>query len=295
MNSQDILLPLFNGFSQGMLLFLVASGLSLVFGVLGVLNFAHAGFFMLGAYVAFDFAGGKELQPVVFMLVVIGAGFVVAFVGVLVEVLLFRRMYQRDHLDFVLLSFGLLLVIEGAVRERWGPNAHSLPQPAHLGGSFILFDVRMPTYSLFVIVVALIVVSGLAYLLVRTPIGRIINAVAEDRWMADALGINVSLVFTGVLALGVFLAGLGGGMVAPYQAIQPTLAALFVVESFAVVTVGGLDSVPGALVAAVLLGWLNSFLVIHYPTVAEFSLYLGMAAVLLIRPQGLLGRKLVTR
>jgi branched-chain amino acid transport system permease protein len=295
MSSQDLLLPLFNGLSQGMLLFLVAAGLSLVFGILGVLNFAHAGFFMIGAYVADEIARSHVLAPPFFILVVLTSGVIVTAIGVLCEIFLFKPMYQRNELNFLLLSFGLLLAIEGAVRRRYGNDPHSLPQPKYLDSSITILGARIPDYSIFIIIAGVVVVVVLVLLLARTPYGRIINAVAEDRLMAGVLGINVAVVYTAVFALGIFLAGIGGGLIAPYQAIQPGLGALFVVESFVVVVVGGLDSVPGALLAAVLLGWLNSFLVVYQPTIAEFSLYLGMAVVLLVRPQGLLGRRLIRR
>lgn len=295
MSADEFIVAVVNGVSYGFLLFLIAAGLSLVFGVLGVLNFAHGGFFMVGAFLGYQIGGAAALSPALFILVVVGAGLVTAAIAAVVEVVLFRPMYHRDHLDWLLMTFSLSLLAEGAVREIWGVNPLTVSFPEGWGGAFDVFGATVPQYSFFVIIVGLVILAGLTLLLYRTRLGKVIRAVAEDRWMAQALGINVRLVFTGVFALGLLLAGMAGAMVAPTQALTPQLGIFFLIQAFAVVIVGGLDSVPGALVAAIMLGLLNSFLVVTYDWLAPYSFYLGLIIVLILRPQGLLGSRELLR
>lgn len=295
MSKEQFVVAMVNGVSYGFLLFLVAAGLSLVFGVLGVLNFAHGGFFMLGAFLAYQIGGAAGLSPWLFLIVAFASGMGVAALAAVVEVGLFRPMYARDHLDWLLMTFSLSLVAQGAVRELWGVNPVTVSFPQGWDGAFEVFGAKVPQYSFFVIIVGLVILAGLGFLLFKTRWGQIIRAVAEDRWMAQALGINVTVVFTVVFAFGLFLAGLAGAMVAPTQALTQTLGTVFLIQAFAVVIVGGLDSVPGALVAAILLGLLNSFLVTTYSSLAPYSFYFGLIVVLLVRPQGILGSKELLR
>lgn len=295
MSRNEFIVALVNGLSYGFLLFLIAAGLSLVFGVLGVLNFAHGGFFMVGAFIGLQIGGAAALSPWVFFLVVLAAGLVMAAIGAVAEVGIFRHMYHRAHFDFLLLTFALSLVAEGAVREIWGATPLAMAFPEGWGRAFDVFGATVPQYSVFVIIVGLLILGGLSLLLLKTQIGKLIRTVAEDRWMAEALGINVRLVFTAVFALGIFLAGAAGVMVAPTQALTAQLGALFLIQAFAVVIVGGLDSVPGALVAALILGLLQSFLVVTFNQLAPYSLYIGIIVVLLVRPQGLLGSRELLR
>jgi branched-chain amino acid transport system permease protein len=295
LTKNEFIVALFNGVSFGFLLFLVAAGLSLVFGVLGVLNFAHGGFFMIGAFVAYQIGGAAPLSPWAFIWVVIASGLVMAVIASVIEIGLFRRMYKRAPFDFLLMTFALTLVAEGAVREIWGVNPLTMTFPRGWGRGFVIFGATVPQYSVFVIIVGVVILGALTLVLLKTRLGKVIRTVAEDRWMAEALGINVRLVFTGVFALGIFLAGVAGAMVGPSQALTPQLGVVFLVQAFAVVIVGGLDSVPGALVASLLLGLLNSFLVVTFYRFAPYSLYLGIIVVLLVRPQGLMGSRELLR
>ena len=295
MSKEQVVVAIVNGVSYGFLLFLVAAGLSLVFGVLGVLNFAHGGFVMIGAVLAYQIGGAAGLSPWVFLVVTVASGMGVAVLAAVVEVGLFRPMYARDHLDWLLMTFSLSLVAQGAVREIWGVNPVTVSFPKGWDGAFEVFGAKVPQYSFFVIIVGLVILAGLAFLLFKTRWGQIIRAVAEDRWMAQALGINVTAVFTAVFAFGLLLAGMAGAMVAPTQALTQTLGTVFLIQAFAVVIVGGLDSVPGALVAAILLGLLNSFLIATYPSLAPYSFYFGLIVVLVVRPQGILGSKELLR
>jgi branched-subunit amino acid ABC-type transport system permease component len=225
------------------------------------------------------------------MLVVLAAAALTAVLAMVIEVGLFRPMYARDHLDWLLMTFSLSLVAEGGVREIWGVNPVTVSFPTGWDGAFEVLGAKVPQYSFFIIIVGLVILAGLSLLLFKTRWGQMIRAVSEDRWMAQALGINVNMVFTTVFGLGLLLAGIAGGMVAPTQALTQQLGLFFLIQAFAVVIVGGLDSVPGALVAAIMLGLLNSFLVVTFDWLAPYSFYLGMIVVLILRPQGLLGSR----
>ncbi|MQA15242.1 MAG: branched-chain amino acid ABC transporter permease [Pseudonocardiaceae bacterium] len=295
MTFDELVIVTVNGISFGFLLFLVAVGLSLVFGVMGILNLAHGAFFMLGAYLAYEFGGAAALSLPLFILVMIGSGLVTAAIAAVLEAALFRRIYYREHLEILVFAFALIFVAEGAVRLQWGPNPLIMSYPEGFASSVSIFGAPVPEWSLLIIVAGLVILAGLAFLLFRTRIGYVIRAVAEDSHMAGALGLNVGLVFTGVFALGALLAAIGGSLVAPTLALTPQLGLLFLVQAFAVVVVGGLDSIPGSLVAAIILGLANSFLVFTFSGWAPYSFYLGLIVVLLLRPQGILGSRELTK
>ena len=295
MELAGILLPIFNGLSQGVLLFLIAAGLSLIFGVLGIINFAHGGFFMLGAYLGFAVAQGRSLPLLPFIAVVIGVGVVIGIFGMLLEGLLYRRIYAREEHYQLIFTFALLLAMQGLTQQFFGPNPYSLPRPESLASAYFIFGAPLPQYSAFLMVLGIAVMIGLWLFLTRTNLGKLIQAVAADRWMASALGVNVSLVFTVVFGIGIFLAGIGGVLVAPTTAVVPSLGVLFIIQAFAVIVIGGMDNVFGAFLAAILLGLFDSFAVVHVPSLAQFTLYVSMILVLLLRPQGLLGAVRVRR
>jgi len=295
MSSSEFVSAIVNGLAFGFLLFLIAVGLSLVFGVMGILNLAHGAFFMLGAYFAYAFAGADSTPLWLFVPVMLGSGLVTAAIAAVLERVLFSRMYHREHLELLVFMFALIFVGEGLVRLQWGPNPIVMTYPEGFSGSVGVFGARVPQYSFLVIVAGLAVLAALGYVLARTGAGYIIRAVAEDSMMARALGLNVALVWTSVFALGALLAGIGGTLVTPYQALSPQLGLAFLVQAFAVVVVGGLDSIAGTLVAAILLGLTNSFLVVTFSEWAPYSFYLGLIVVLLVRPQGLLGSKDLAR
>jgi branched-chain amino acid transport system permease protein len=275
------------GVAQGFPLFLAASGLSLIFGVMGTLNFAHGAFFMIGSYMLVTLLGGDPTSVATFLLAALAAGAVVAAIGAGSEVTVFRRMYGKDHVITLLASYALLLMLEGATREVWGTRPRTQEGPGWLAGSVEVLGARVAKYDLGLIVVGALVAIGLAYLLQRTRLGREMRAVAQDRTMALALGIRARRVAVAVFALGGALAGIAGALTAPLVTIDSNLAVAFVLQSFAVVIIGGLGSVRGALLAALLVGLVNSALVSWASSIAGFSLYIAVAAVLLIRPQGL--------
>lgn len=290
-----ILLPIFNGLSQGVLLFLIASGLSLIFGVLGVINFAHGGYFMLGAYLGYTVAQGNSLPVPVFIAVVIGVGLAIGAFGVVTEIFLFRRIYGREEIYQLLFTFALLLTLQGLTQQVFGLLNYSVPPPESLTGAYFILGAPLPQYLAFIMLIGVLVLFGLWFFLNRTGLGKLIHAVSTDRWMASALGINVALVYTVVFGIGIFLAGIGGVMVAPTTAVAPNLAVLFIIQAFAVIVIGGMDNVFGAFLAAILLGLFNSFMVVYAQNLAQFTLYIGMILVLLLRPQGLLGTVQVRR
>lgn len=284
-----VLLTVLNGISQGVLLFLVASGLSLIFGVMGVLNFAHGGFFALGAFLVYSLTGGAAVAAPQFLLMAIVAGLVVGAVGMFVEATVFRRIYHLAPIDALLATYAVLLTIQGAITQVWGVDPIGQPMPPGLQSATTVAGATLPVYDFVLLAIGGIVVVGMWWLLQRTSLGRRVRAIAADRTMSASLGIDTRRVFTVMFGLGAALAGLGGALIAPLVQIDTSLAATFVIQSFAVVIVGGLGNMYGALVAAILLGLLNSVLVGIDPAFSDFSLYLGMVAILLVRPQGLFG------
>lgn len=284
-----MLLTLIAGLSDGVLLFLVASGLSLIFGVLGVLNFSHGGFFALGAFVTHTLTRGAQLEAWQFVALALVGGVLVGGLGLVVEATVFRRIYHLAPIDALLATYAVLLTIQGAITQLWGVEPLGQAMPAAFLQLIQIGTTEIPSYEAFVVAVGAVVVVGLWVFLERSDLGRSVRAVAADRGMAACLGIDVRRVFALMVGLGTALAGLGGALVAPRIQITSGLASTYVIESFAVVIVGGLGSMPGALLAAVLLGLLNSLVVTFDPALSGFSLYLGMAVVLLLRPQGLLG------
>lgn len=285
------MIVLATGLTDGMLVFLVASGLTLVLGVMRVVNFSHGGFFMIGAYLGYEFMRGRAVATWLFVLLIIAASVATAGAGVASERVLFRRLYRLPEVTSLLGTYALLLILEGAAQLIWGQNPHTQPEPAGLVRVFTLAGAQIPRYDILVVVAGVITVAGLQLLIKRTEFGRQLTAVAEDRFMAGLLGINVNWVFAATFALGIFLAGLGGTLAGPTLSMVPDIAVTFILQAFAVVIIGGFGSIIGSLVAALALGLLHSYLASYVPSLADFSLYLLMAVVLVVRPQGLLGSK----
>ena len=282
-----------NGVAFAMLMFIVASGLTLIFGVMRIVNFAHGGFFALGAFLAFTLAAGQRMPFVEFAVAAVGAAIICAVLGMVAEVVVFRRIYHMAHAQALLATYAVLLILQGSLTLFWGNNPRSQPLPTDFGHAVLIFGVQAASYNLLLIAIGVLVGAYLWLQLTRTSLGRMVRAVAADRTMSASLGINVGLVFTGMFGLGVFLAGLGGALASPLFQLDSSLAGTLVLESFAVVLIGGLGSVTGAFIAAMVLGLLNSFLVAYEPTLADFSLYMVMAGVLLVRPTGLLGARVL--
>jgi branched-chain amino acid transport system permease protein len=279
---------LLNGVQYGLVLFLVASGLTLVFGILGVINLAHGAFYMLGAYVAYWIT----LKTGSFF-VALGGGLVIAFVtGLALESAFIKRLYGRDHLSQVLLSYGLILVLDEIRHILFGKDVHSVAPPEFLRGSFKLTDVlSYQNYRLALCAFCLAVAIAIFLVIAKTRIGMIVRAGAENRDMTRALGIRSDLVNRLVFATGIMLAALAGIVVAPLSTVYPGMGDQMLILSFVVVVLGGIGSVTGAAIGALLIGFADTFGQVFFPAAASISIYLVMAAILLWRPHGILGAR----
>ena len=287
MDLAQFLVQALNGVQYGLLLFLVASGLTLIFGIMGIINLAHGAFYMIGAYLAYWLVGwtGSLLAGVL-----IGIPIAVA-VGLVIERLLISRLYHRDHLDQVLLTYGLILILNEAQRILWGSDFNSVPVPEMLAGSVPLTENQAyPVYRLFISLVCLGVAAGLSLVIARTRLGMTIRAGASNREMASALGVDIGAVFAVVFAMGVALAAFSGMIGAPVSSVYPGMGDRVLIVSFVVVVIGGIGSVKGAFIGAMLIGLADTFGRVLVPDFASMVIYALMALVLLWRPQGLFGR-----
>jgi branched-chain amino acid transport system permease protein len=274
-----------NAIQLGVMLFLMSAGLTLVFGIMNLINLAHGSLYMLGAYLAATF---QRLSGS-FLLGIVLAIPVVMVIGVLMELIVLRRLYDRDHLDQVLATFALILFFNELVRMVWGPQAYFMSPPPALSGSVsILPGVPYPAYRLFIVAVGLLLALGLYLLIHRTRLGMLIRAGASNREMVGALGVNVSLLFTLVFGLGAVLAGFAGMMAGPILSVEIGMGESILILTFVVIVIGGIGSVRGAFVAAMLIGFADTFgRVLLPPALASMVIYILMAAVLFKRPQGL--------
>ena len=284
MDFPTFLIQLLNSVQYGLLLFMLAAGLTLIFGIMGVVNLAHGSFYMLGAYLAWSLSGlFGSLTLAILVGVVLAVGF-----GLLLEWLLFRHFYQRSHLDQVLLTFGLIYVFEEMRSMLWGDDVHSVKVPDLLGASIPLTDtLSYPIYRLFMSVVCVALALGLYWLISRTRLGMKIRAGAFNRDMAEALGINIKRIHALVFALGVGLAAVAGIIAAPVSSDYPNMGSQVLIMCFVVVVIGGIGSVRGALISALLVGLVDTFGKVLLPQVAGMLVYMLMAAVLLWKPEGL--------
>ncbi len=290
MKLSTIIIQLLAGLSRGMILFVVSSGLSLIFGVMRVINFAHGSLYMLGAFLAVTIGDLLAGQGWSFIAVLIITPIIVSAIGVALETTLFRRIYDKEHLLQLLLTYGLTLLIADVVRMIWGGDYLTLRPPDILRQSIKILDRRFPTYNLFLLIIGPLIAAGLWYLLQRTRWGRIIRASVTHPEMLSALGVNVQRIYTGVFALGCWLAGLGGALVASKSAIGLGMDVQIIVEAFAVVVIGGLGSFTGALLGSVIIGVVLSFGILQVPRAALAFTFLVMAVVLILRPWGLMGK-----
>lgn len=287
MDALTIAVQLLNGLQYGLVLFLVASGLTLVFGILGVINLAHGAFYMLGAYLAWWIAAYTGS----FLLALVG-GVAISFVlGLLLEEIFVKRMIGRDHLAQVLLSFGLILVIDEVRQILFGKDVHSVAPPEWLKGSIQLTEIlSYPVYRIALCVVCLAMAALIFYVIQRTRLGMIIRAGAENRDMTRALGIPFDKVNRYVFAGGIALAALGGILVSPISTVFPGMGDGMLILSFVVVVLGGIGSVAGAAIGALMIGLTDTFGKVFFPQVSSILIYVLMAGILLWRPNGLMGK-----
>lgn len=278
------------GLSNGALLFLVATGLSLIFGISRIVNFAHGAIYMLGAYMAFSIVGANSSNPLTFALAVAGATVGTFVFGVLFEMIFLRRIYRSDQAYQLLVTFALVLILGDAVRIVWGREENSAMVPAGLQGLVRVAGLALPVYRLWMIAFGALVCATLWLLLYKTRIGILIRAATVDRDMLKALGVRTDRLFTLVFGLGSALAGLAGALSTPIVSVGPGLHSQVLIDAFAVVVIGGMGSFPGALVGAFLLGQANAFGVLAFPSLAIVLPFLLMTIVLMTRPWGLMGR-----
>lgn len=282
-----LLIQILNGIQYGLLLFLVASGLTLIFGIMGIINLAHGSFYMLGAYVAYWVAA----QTGSLILAVALAIPVAALVGFAVELVLVRTLYRRDHLDQVLLTYGLILVFNEMQRLVWGADVHGVAVPEAVNWSIPLTDnLSYPVYRLVISAFCAMVALLMAWVIQRTRFGMWVRAGASDRDMVSALGINIKLLFGLVFAAGAGLAGLAGAIAAPVASVYPGMGESVLILCFVVVVIGGVGSVKGAFFGALLIGMADTFGKVLLPDFASFTVYAVMAMVLVWKPKGLFGR-----
>ena len=278
------------GLTAAMFLFLIASGLSLVFGVMRVLNFAHGSFYMIGAYLAWQVVNWLQPMPERFWPAVLAASFGVALLGAIVERLLLRHLYDREELYQLLFTYALVLVLGDAAKFLWGTQQLSVSRPPVLGGGIEIFGTLVPHYNLFIMLFGPLVALSVWLMLTRTTMGRMVRAAALDREMLGALGANVGWLYTGMFALASFLAGLSGALVTPIQSIVPGMDVEIIVQAFIVVVIGGLGSFWGTFLGSVIYGQVLSFGILVFPGFSLFSVFALMAVILILRPWGLLGR-----
>ena len=276
-----------HGLAYAGLLFLVSAGLTLVFGMMNVLNFAHAAMYMLGAYFSFTLlhATGQ------FWLCLFVCPLLLFIIGALVERFLLRRVHTYGHLHELLLTFGLAYIITELVKLIWGNFPLAVNIGGFLGRTVEFFGMIYPIYRIFIFVCAVIVGLTMAAILYKTRLGIILRAAVNDSEMVNALGFNVPLVFTGVFAFGAALSGLAGVIAGPLLTTYPGMAHEILIDAFVVIVVGGFGSLGGAVVASLLIGELQSFGVLLFPKLSLALVYMLMAAVLIIKPSGLFGEK----
>ncbi len=282
-----VLIQILNGLQYGLLIFLAASGLTLIFGIMGIINLSHGSFYMLGAYLSLTLTG---LTGDIFLSLLLGIPIAFAF-GAAIEWLFIRHLYNRDHLQQVLLTFGLILIFNELQRILWGPRPHSIPIPSYLSGSVRLSDVfSYPVYRIAVAAICIVLALAMMYVIQRTKIGRMIRAGESNREMVEVLGIDTRLLFRFVFAAGVSLAAAAGIIAAPIDSVYPGIGEPVLIISFVVVVIGGIGSIKGAFVGALLIGLADAFGKVFLPEFASALVYALMAAVLVARPAGLFGR-----
>lgn len=280
-------IQILNGMQFGMLLFLIASGLTLTFGIMGIINLAHGAFFMIGAYLAFHFVT-KLGWP--FAIAYIAAMLAVVVLGAFIERTTLAPLVKRDHIDQVLVTYGLILILDELAVMLWGKDVQPAEIPSFLNGSVALTEaMSYPIYRLVLGGIGLACAIGLFLLIAKTRLGMIVRAGSVDRDMVRALGIGVGPIFSAVFGIGAALAALAGIVAAPILSVSPGMGDRIIIIAFVVVVIGGIGSVRGAFVGAILVGLVDAFGKILVPNVSSLVMYILMAAVLIWRPQGLFG------
>ena len=284
----NLIVQVINGISYGFLLFIITCGLSLIFGIMGVLNLAHGSLYMIAAYLAFSITHSLTAS---FWLALVVTPVVVALISILLEFTLLRPTYHLGHLAQVLLTLGVAYVFHDLATWIWGTNVLSITVPPLLAGSVEILGQSFPVYRLAIILFGVIMALVLWLLLDKTRWGAIIRAGLSDQEMITGLGVNIKLVFTVIFFIGAFMAGLGGVIAAPVLGIYPGMDFEILILALVVLVIGGLGSISGSLLAGLIVGVVETLGKVFFPQLAMFIIFVLMALVLLFRPQGLLGKK----
>jgi len=275
------------GLSFSMYLWLLSAGLTLVFGVLGVLNFAHGSLFMLGAFAAFTFYGKLGIN---FLLSIALSLISVGIIGAIFERFFLRKVYNLDLPYQLILTFGFILIFDDLVKMIWGGVPMIPPMPSFLEGNLSIFGRPFPIYNLFIIFAGLAVALALWLILEKTWWGRMIRASASDREMASAIGINIPILFSTVFVFSAMLAALGGALGTPVRVVAPGIGTAMIIQAFVITVIGGLGNLKGAFVGALIVGILTSFGILLFPVFELFIIFVVMAIVLMVKPEGLFGK-----
>ncbi len=278
-----------SGISLGMVWFLIAAGLSIIFGTLKILNLAHGSIYMLGGFLCYQVTSTFSHVPEIFWIAVLVAPVVTALVGGGIEIVLLRRIYGLDMIYQYLLTFGLILIVADLCRLIWGVGYNTVAVPWPLVGTVRLFGLSFPKYNLFLIGMGIVVFLGLRMLIGATSLGAVVRAVTHNREIANALGINVPKVYTGVFMLGCWLAGLAGTLMPPMSVVALGADVSVIIDCFIIVVIGGLGSIPGAFLGSIILGFTTAFGLYIIPKLAVAFGFILMIIVLIIRPRGLMG------
>ena len=289
MDASLIFAQFMSGLSRGMMLFLIASGLSLIFGVMNILNFAHATLWLVGAYLCYSFWYLFQGYGFGMWLSIFLAALALAAIGVVIEVLLIRRVYKRDLPEQLLLTYALVLVLGDLIKIIWGVEDKLIARPPLVEGPVFLFGAPFDSYFIFVLCVGFAVALGLWWFLKKTRYGHIVRAAVFSREMVSALGIPIPRIYTGVFALGIFIAGLAGAVQAPVGSITLGMDMAVVIQAFCVVVIGGFGSLLGTFVAAIIVGEVYAFSILYWPQGALVLIFVLTAFILIIRPWGLFG------
>ena len=287
-----LLIQSLNGLTYAMFLFLIASGPSLIFGVLRILNFAHGSLYMLGAYFTQQFVSLFIDAPGHFWWAVILASLTVALIGVVIERFFLRHLYTREELYQLLFTYALVLILSDCAKIIWGTGQFSVSRPAILKGAVSILDQYFPKYNIVIILLGPCIAFTFWFIILRTRWGRKIRAAALDREMLGSLGVNVSRLFTVVFFIGAWMAGLGGALVSPVSAIVPGMDVEIIINAFIVVVIGGLGSFWGTFLGSLIVGQVYALGILAFPKLSLAFIYVLMALVLILRPWGLLGRRL---
>ncbi len=287
MSTELFFVQLVNGVQYGLLLFLIASGLTLVFGVMGILNLAHGSMYMVGAYLVWYFVsvtGSFTLGALLSAVIALG-------LGIVIERLLIQRLYHRNHLDQVLLTIGMIFVFNSLQSILWGNDPYGVAVPEALGGAVPFTDnSSYPVYRIFAALICVAIAAALYFVVSKTRLGMLIRAGESNREMVEALGVNIKSLYTIVFAIGVMLAAVSGIIAAPMRSIVPGMGESVLITCFVVVVIGGMGSIKGAFVGALLVGIISTFAAVLVPTLSNMIIYIFMILVLLAKPQGLFAK-----